>query len=144
MAMVIRLSMLIIVTKVTMVETVIMVTINIMVDMVIIIVVVMVVMVIRTDRTTRTHGTNKTDRTGKSGQTDLTFKLDFPGSFRNSCDVFLDSFHKDLRQPLPKGEDDSLKCSNFAWILLTSIQSTRQRPKAMTFDIWHLALSYFF
>ena len=60
--------------KVTMVETVIMVTINIM-----------VVMVIRTDRTTRTHGTNKTDRTDKPGsQTNLTFKLDFPGNFRFS------------------------------------------------------------
>ena len=52
--------MLIIVTKVSMSETVIMVTKNIMVDMVIIIVVVMVVMVIRTDRTTRTR--DKQDR----------------------------------------------------------------------------------
>ena len=56
-----------------------------MVDMVIIIVVVMVVMVIRTDRKTRTNG--------HTGQTDLTFKLDFPGNLCRAAFAILAMFY---------------------------------------------------
>ena len=86
-----------------MVETVIMVTMNIMVDMVIIIVVVMVVMVNRTDRITRTHGTNKTDWITRTrdrqdrqseirDRTDQTFKLDFPGNLCRAAFAILAMF----------------------------------------------------
>ena len=61
--------MLIIVTKVTMVGTVIMVTINIMVDMVIIIVAVILVMVIRTDKTTMTRDKHVRQDNRDTGQT---------------------------------------------------------------------------
>ena len=53
---------------------------------------ILVTMVIRTDRTTRTPGTNKTDRTDKSGQTDLTFKLDFPGNLCRAAFAILAMF----------------------------------------------------
>ena len=56
----------------------------------------MVVMVITTDRTTGTEGTGETDRTDKwrglAGQTDLTFKLDFPGNLCRAAFAILAMF----------------------------------------------------
>ena len=53
-------------------------------------------MVITTDRTTGTEGTGETDRTDKwrglAGQTDLTFKLDFPGNLCRAAFAILAMF----------------------------------------------------